>query len=164
MVQQVFDEAVTRISQLIAGRVPNLDLVLAHLVPGRLSVDMEIDDVRGLHQVLREFITAALEVLGFYVGDILAIFVGLKQQEFLLVVRIPEPFEVQATVLGAAGLGVPIDFFEEIVGVFGLDVELNVNENHGSILRGDNYARRRRRARSLPLLRARILVSLKAHR
>lgn len=92
---------------------------------------MGIDDVRGLHQVLRELLAGTLEVLGVDVVDVGAILVGLEQEEALLVFRIAEPLEVDAAGLSLAGLGVPVDLVEEGLGVLGLDVELYVDQNHG---------------------------------
>ena len=65
---------------------------------------------------------------------VLAICVGLQQQEALTIFRIAEPLEVDAARLCIAGLGVPIDFIEEGLCVFGLDVELYVDQNHAPIL------------------------------
>ena len=69
-------------------------------------------------------------MLGIDVVDIRAVLVGLQQQEALLVFRIAEPLEVDATGLGLAGLGVPVNFIEEGLGVLRLDVELYVDQNH----------------------------------
>ena len=69
-------------------------------------------------------------MLGVDVVDVRTVLVGLQEQEALLVFWIAEPLEVNATGLGLACLGVPVDFIEEGLGVFGLDVELYVDQNH----------------------------------
>ena len=92
---------------------------------------MSVDDVRRLHQVLRQLLAGALEVLGVDVVNVGAVLVGLEEQEALLVFRIAEPLEVDAAGLSLAGLGVPVDLVEEGLGVLGLDVELYVDQNHG---------------------------------
>ena len=65
---------------------------------------------------------------------VLAVCVRLQQQEALAIFWIAEPLEVDAARLCIAGLGVPIDFIEEGLCVFGLDVELYVDQNHAPIL------------------------------
>src|SRR5699024_3300132 len=84
------------------------------------------------YQVLRELFARALEVIALYVGYVFAIFVGFNQQEALGIFWVAVPLEFQAARLSVAGFGVPVDLIEESVSVFGLDMEFNVNENHGA--------------------------------
>ena len=111
-----------------------IDGEFTHLVPTGAAIDVNVNDVRGFHEVLREFLAGALEVLALDVLYVLAICVGLQQKEALTIFRIAEPLEVDAARLCVAGLGVPIDFIEEGLCVFGLDVELYVDQNHAPIL------------------------------
>ena len=111
-----------------------VDGEFAHLVPAGAAVNMDVNDVWGFHEVLRELLGRALEVLALDVLDILAVGVGLQKQETLTIFWIAEPLEVDAARLCIAGLGVPVDFIEESLCVFGLDVELYVDQNHAPIL------------------------------
>ena len=111
-----------------------VDGEFAHLVPAGAAVNMDVNDVWGFHEVLRELLGRALEMLALDVLDILAVGVGLQKQETLTIFWIAEPLEVDAARLCIAGLGVPIDFIEEGLCVFGLDVELYVDQNHAPIL------------------------------
>ena len=121
----------------VEGELDSLGLVdgeLSHLVPTGAAVDVDVNDVRGLHEVLRELLGRALEVLALDMLYVLAVCVGLQQQEALAIFWIAEPLEVDAARLCIAGLGVPIDFIEEGLCIFRLDVELYVNQDHASIL------------------------------
>ena len=111
-----------------------VDGEFAHLVPAGAAVNMDVNDVWGFHEVLREFLAGALEVLALDMLYVLAVCVGLQQQEALAIFWIAEPLEVDAARLCIAGLGVPVDFIEEGLCVFGLDVELYVDQNHAPIL------------------------------
>ena len=117
---------------LISSYAELVDLEFGHLVPLGLAVNLEVDNIRGFYQVLRELFARALEVIALYVGYVFAIFVGFNQQEALGIFWVAVPLEFQAARLSVAGFGVPVDLIEESVSVFGLDMEFNVNENHGA--------------------------------
>lgn len=109
-----------------------VDLELCHFVPLGLAVNLEVDDVWGFYQVLREFLAGALKVFALNVGNVLAILICLNQEEALGIFWVAVPLELYAAWFSIAGFGVPVDVIQEGVGVFGLDVELNVNENHAT--------------------------------